>query len=259
MKWLVLRRMSQLTILALFLLGPLADVWIIRGNLAGSTTLEVLPLTDPLAFLQILLTGHGATTMAWAGFVIVLCFYLLVGGRVFCSWICPVNIINDTGGWLRKRIRVGGHSSLGVSLRYWLLGTICIIPLTMGIAGWETINPVNITTRSLIFLQTEVLWIIGGLLLFSLLIRGGWCRICPTGALYSLIGHFSPLKIRSQNRETCDHCNACYQACPEPHVLVAPLNNKKGSSPVVKSGQCTNCGRCIDVCHLNIFKFGSRF
>ena len=57
-KWLLARRVSQLGILALFLLGPLAGVWIVKGNLSFSYTLGVLPLTDPYILLQSLLTRH---------------------------------------------------------------------------------------------------------------------------------------------------------------------------------------------------------
>ena len=42
-KWLLLRRISQLSILALFLLGPLAGIWNVKGNLNYSYTLGVLP------------------------------------------------------------------------------------------------------------------------------------------------------------------------------------------------------------------------
>ena len=57
-KWLILRRISQLAILALFMLGPLAGLWFVKGNLAYSLTLSILPLTDPYVLLQSLLTGH---------------------------------------------------------------------------------------------------------------------------------------------------------------------------------------------------------
>lgn len=258
MKWLILRRLSQLTVLGLFLLGPLAGIWIVQGNLAGSMTLGVLPLTDPLVLLQTLFSGHRPTATALTGALIVLSFYLLVGGRVFCSWVCPVNIVTDGASWLRAHLPTS-DGSLGRSLRYWLLGLVCVLPFITGTASWENLNPVNSIARSLIFLHLDVIWMIGGLLLFGILLRGGWCRVCPTGALYAIIGHFSPLKIRLQNKETCDHCNRCYQVCPEPQVLVKPLTNKDSSSSVIQSGQCSNCGRCIDVCHKNIFKFGSRF
>ena len=56
-KWLILRRLSQIGILALFMLGPLAGIWLIKGTLAQSLVLDVVPLTDPLLFLQILASG----------------------------------------------------------------------------------------------------------------------------------------------------------------------------------------------------------
>lgn len=57
-RWLLARRLCQLAILALFLLGPLAAVWIVKGNLAYSLTLDSLPLTDPYVLLQSLLAGN---------------------------------------------------------------------------------------------------------------------------------------------------------------------------------------------------------
>jgi polyferredoxin len=30
-------------------------------------------------------------------------------------------------------------------------------------------------------------------------------------------------------------------------------------SIVVKSGDCTNCGACLDVCEEDVFDFGTRF
>ena len=71
-KWLLLRRVSQISILALFLLGPLAGVWIVKGNLTFSYTLDVLPLTDPYILLQSLLTRHLPEMKAFVGAAIVL-------------------------------------------------------------------------------------------------------------------------------------------------------------------------------------------
>jgi ferredoxin-type protein NapH len=48
--------------------------------------------------------------------------------------------------------------------------------------------------------------------------------------------------------------------CPEPHVIVPALKPADpGASPVIASGDCTNCGRCIDVCPDDVFRFGTRF
>ena len=35
-KWLLLRRLSQFAILGLFLLGPMAGLWIIKGSMSAS-------------------------------------------------------------------------------------------------------------------------------------------------------------------------------------------------------------------------------
>ena len=47
-RWLLARRSTQLGILALFLAGPWFGVWWLKGNLASSTFLDVIGLTDPL-------------------------------------------------------------------------------------------------------------------------------------------------------------------------------------------------------------------
>ena len=94
-RFLVLRRLSQLTILLLFLVGPWFGWWLVKGNLNYSLTLGTLPLADPLVLLQSLLTGHVPERNALIGVAIVTFFYLLVGGRVYCSWVCPVNLVTD--------------------------------------------------------------------------------------------------------------------------------------------------------------------
>ncbi len=52
----------------------------------------------------------------------------------------------------------------------------------------------------------------------------------------------------------------CFAVCPEPLVIKAPLKDgAKGVGPVILASECTNCGRCIDVCSKDVFSFGSRF
>ena len=58
------RRFSQLSILALFLLGPWFGLWIVKGNLNSSLTLDVLPLTDPYVLLQSLVAGYRFAKMS---------------------------------------------------------------------------------------------------------------------------------------------------------------------------------------------------
>ena len=48
-RWLLLRRITQLTILALFLVGPWFGWWLVKGNLNYSLTLGTLPLAATCA------------------------------------------------------------------------------------------------------------------------------------------------------------------------------------------------------------------
>ena len=261
-KWLLLRRLSQLSILGLFLLGPLAGIWIVKGNLAYSYTLNFLPLTDPYVALQSAVTGHVPETLGLIGVAIVLAFYFLVGGRVYCSWVCPVNVVTDTAGWLRRRLGIKGSVHLARDTRYWVLAMTLVGSAATGMILWELVNPVSMLHRGLIFGMGAAWAIVLVIFLFDLFIMSrGWCgRLCPVGAFYGLIGRWSPLRVSSPARAACNDCMDCFEVCPEPQVIRPALKGAAtGAGPVILSPDCTNCGRCIDVCSKDVFRFGTRF
>ncbi len=261
-RWLLLRRMSQFAVLALFLLGPLAGIWLIKGSLNSSLTLGVLPLTDPFILIQSWLAGRQFGTQALLGALIVTGFYFLVGGRVYCAWVCPVNVVTDTAHWLRNRLGLRGNTRIQANTRYWLLGASMLLALLTGIAAWELVNPVSTLQRGLLFGMGTSWLLILAVFLFDLAVsRRGWCgHLCPMGAFYSLLGKYSPLRIRADGRDACDKCMDCFDVCPEPQVIRPALFGKKdGTGPLINEANCTNCGRCIDVCSKEVFSFGTRF
>ncbi|AFL76056.1 quinol dehydrogenase ferredoxin subunit NapH [Thiocystis violascens] len=261
-QWLLLRRLSQLGILALFLAGPVAGVWIVTGNLSASMTLDVLPLTDPLLLTQSSLSGTLPTLSGLIGALIVLAFYALVGGRVFCAWVCPVNLVTDLAAWTGRCFDIRPSGKLSRSLRYWLLGLILLFPLLTGVMVWEFVNPVSMTHRGLIF---GGLWGLGWawmlllcIFLYDLLmVRRGWCgHLCPVGAFYGLLGSRALVRVAADGRERCDDCMDCFAVCPEPQVIKPALKGAaKGLGPLIGDIHCTNCGRCIDVCSKDVFRF----
>lgn len=261
-KWLMLRRLSQCGLLGLFLLGPLAGLWLVTGNLASSLTLEVLPLTDPLLLAQSLLAGARPVADAFLGALIVIAFYALVGGRVFCAWVCPVNLITDLAAQLRRRLGLRSSGRLSRQARWWLLGLVLLLPLVTGAIAWELVNPVTLAYRGLVFdgvLGMGLAWLVlGAVFLFDLLlVRRGWCRhLCPVGALYALVGARAQVRVSAQRRDHCDDCMDCFEICPEPQVIKPALKGAAlGVGPVIRAMDCTNCGRCIDVCSKNVFRF----
>ncbi|MCK5903200.1 MAG: quinol dehydrogenase ferredoxin subunit NapH [Cocleimonas sp.] len=265
-KWLLLRRFSQLSILALFMLSPwlakLTEVWLIKGNLSSSLTLDVIPLSDPYILLQSIFTGQWPITTGFIGALIVLVFYLLVGGRVYCSWVCPINIVTDIAAWLRNKLKIKGGVTMKRETRFWILGFTLLLSFITGTLAWELINPVSTVFRSLIF-GIGLAWgmILAIFLLDFAVSRRAWCgHLCPVGAFYSLLGKNSLIRVDAYQREKCDDCMDCFIVCPEQQIIKQPLKGaEKGIPSIIASSQCTNCGRCIDVCAENVFKFDTRF
>jgi ferredoxin-type protein NapH len=258
-RWLIARRVSQLGILALFLLGPLAGIWIVKGNLSSSLTLGVLPLTDPYVLLQSLAAGHALAGSALAGAAIVAGFYLLVGGRAYCSWVCPVNMVTDAAAWLRRRIGLAGGRTPSKQFRYWLLAATLAASAATGSIVWEFVNPVSMFHRGLLFGMGLAWLVVAGVFLYDLAVSPrGWCgHVCPVGAAYSVIGKVALVRVAAPRRAACDDCGDCFKVCPEVQVIRPAL--KGTGSPVITAANCTNCGRCVDVCHAAVFRYTHRF
>lgn len=260
-KWLLLRRLSQFGILALFLAGPWFGLWIVKGNLSSSLTLGVLPLTDPFVQLQSLAAGHWPYREALLGAGIVLAFYLLVGGRVFCSWVCPINPITDAAAWLRRRLGIKGGKAPHAATRHWLLAFTLVASLATGGIAWEWVNPVSMLHRGLIFGFGLAWGVVGAVFLYDLLLASrGWCgHLCPMGAFYGLLGKGAVLRVSAGKRAACNDCMDCFAVCPEPQVIRPALKAAGQTHPLVLDQDCTTCGRCIDVCSKNVFRLTTRF
>lgn len=259
-QWLLLRRVMQLVVLLLFLVGPWFGFWIVKGNLNYSYTLGVLPLTDPYLLLQSLLAGNPPERNALIGVAIVVLGYLVVGGRNFCSWVCPVNPVTDLAGWLRARLGIKGGAHVSRAARYWILATTFVVAAATGAIAWEMVNPVSMLHRGLVFGFGFAWAVIVAVFLFDLFVmRQGWCgHLCPVGAFYSLIGRYSLVRIRLPARAACNDCMDCFAVCPEQQVIRPALKAIDGAPPVILDPNCTNCGRCIEVCSKDVFGFGWR-
>lgn len=261
-KWLMVRRLVQFSILGLFLAGPLAEVWIVKGSLTSSLILGVLPLSDPFVLLQSLLAGHVAAGSAVIGAAIMLGLYALVGGRVYCSFVCPMNVITDAARWLAKRFGLAKGWQPARETRLWVLAAVMVTALVTGVMAWEMLNPVTMLHRGLVYGMGYVWTVALAIFAFDLVVsRRGWCgHLCPMGAFYGALGAISIARISATKRSACNDCMDCFAVCPEPHVITPALRGADtGTGPVILSGDCTNCGRCIDVCAEDVFSFDLRF
>ncbi len=268
-RWLLLRRASQLLVLSLFLSGPWFGLWIAKGNLASSLTFDLLPLSDPFVLLQSLAAGFMPALSGLLGAALVLVAYNLIGGRVFCAWVCPVNAVTDSAAWLRRRLAIKTGRVPDAATRYWLLGAVFGLAALSGSLVWETVNPVHLMQRSLIQGlagalaggMTMTLSVLLLVFLYDLLVASrGWCgHLCPMGAFYGLLGPKGLLRVAASQRAACNDCMDCFAVCPEPQVIRPALKQDGQVSPVILDRDCTACGRCIDVCAKNVFNFTHRF
>ncbi|MCK6390674.1 MAG: quinol dehydrogenase ferredoxin subunit NapH, partial [Azonexus sp.] len=160
----------------------------------------------------------------------------------------------------RGRLGIKGGPHISRASRYWILGMTLIVAAVTGTIAWEMINPVSMLHRGLIFGFGLAWTVIVAIFLFDLLVmRQGWCgHFCPVGAFYSLIGKASLLRIRLPKRDACNDCMDCFAVCPEQQVIRPALKAVNGCAPIILDANCTNCGRCIDVCSKDVFSFGLR-
>lgn len=259
-RWLLLRRLSQLAILMMFLSGPWFGVWILKGNYSGSLLLDTVPLTDPLMMLESLFAGHWPALTALAGALVIVAIYALIASRAFCAWVCPLNPVTDFAAWMRRKLNIRQSASLPRGLRYGILLAVLAGSAVSGTLLWEWLNPVALLGRSLIFGAVGGLWLILAVFLFDLLVtEHGWCgHVCPMGALYGVIGAKAMVRVSAEHREKCTRCMDCFHVCPESQVLRDPVLNND-HSPLVLSKDCISCGRCMDVCAEHVFEFKNRF
>jgi ferredoxin-type protein NapH len=186
------------------------------------------------------------------GVAIVVSFYLLVGGRVYCSWVCPVNVVTDAAGWLRNRLGIKGSVHLSRQTRYWVLGMTLVGSALTGVVLWELINPMSMLHRGLIF-GLGMAWsvVIVAVFLFDLFVMSrGWCgRLCPVGAFYGLLGQWSPVRVAAPQRRACNDCMDCFEVCPEPQVIRPALKGEEkwpgASHSVGRLHQLRPLHRCL--------------
>ncbi|MEN8139406.1 MAG: quinol dehydrogenase ferredoxin subunit NapH [Bacteroidota bacterium] len=254
-RFLIARRAVQLIILFLFI-GAANWGWtLLKGNLSAAKVLDTFYIADPYAVVQMLFAGKIPSWDIIIGALIITVLYALLVGRSFCSWVCPMNIVTDTARWLKNKLGLKSSRYLKIdrNLRYWIVGLSLFMSIILGVAAFEFISPVSVLHRAIIY-GAGMSWLIVLLIfLLDLLIKDYlWCGyLCPLGGFYSALSHKSVVKIY-HDVDNCDKdCVECKKVCPEVQVMDI-IKKEKG---VIKSGECTNCGRCIESCNYKALKF----
>ena len=257
-RYLLMRRGLQISILLLFI-GANRYGWkLLQGNLSTSKLMGAVYFADPFSLLQSAAAGAVVALPALVGGLIVFSFFALAGGRMFCSWICPMNMVTDLANRVGRAIgsALPADSLLSRKARYWTIVLSLLLSMLLGVAAFEWISPVSMLHRGAIFGMAAGWSSVLAVFLFDLLVlRHGFCgHLCPLGGFYAVIGRYSLLRVRHV-RSRCTLCMECVENCPEKQVL-GIVGKRDG---LVLSGECTNCAKCIEVCNERAMGFAARF
>jgi MauM/NapG family ferredoxin protein len=214
--------------------------------------LQWLSRTDPWLVLSRLRWQGNLPGWAWLPLVTIL--VTVLGGRIFCGWICPFGALLAFTDKLSRTV-LGGLSDLRVRMLhtlhplryYWLLFLAVIFLLG---SNWVFfLTPFALFSHEVVrVLQGLIPWaliaVIAGTILFSRI----WCSVlCPTGVLLSLTSRIRLFGYRVTGE--CVHCGKCVKECP-----VGAATEDSGA---VKEW-CLACGTCQNVCPVDALSWQQR-
>lgn len=220
------------------------------------------------------------------GVVIGLVVLTLVLGRVYCSVVCPLGVMQDFFAWLgrrgKKRRYKYSYSPAISWLRYGMLG-LFVIALVAGVSAIYTlIEPYSAYGRiasnilapayawcnnllagyaeksgSYAFYETEIIMrsitlivaVVTLVALFILSWRNGrtYCNtICPVGTVLGFLSKYSWLKPVIDTSK-CNGCGLCGRRCK-----AACIDTKNHE---IDYSRCVACMDCIDNCHQHAISY----
>ncbi|MGD8587360.1 MAG: NapH/MauN family ferredoxin-type protein [Chromatiales bacterium] len=250
-KWQRRRWATLILVNLLFVISYSFDVQLVEGALTASRVVG-FHMADLNASLQVMLAYKHLVLNLLIGTATVFLFWLLLGGRTFCSWVCPYHLVAEWAEYLhlwlvRKKLVTEHPFNRKIRILFYLI--FALLALVTGYTVFETLSPTGILSRALIYGPGVALLWVGLLLLFEVFYsRRAWCRyVCPIGVTYGVVGLASPLRVK-YNAEACHHEGDCRKVCLVPHVL--DLTIRGGARDVNQDigADCTRCGLCVDVC-----------
>ena len=222
------------------------------------------------------------------GVVIGLVLLTLLMGRIYCSVICPLGVLQDIFGWLGKKVKKNRYTySKPLSiLRYVMLGVL-VVALVAGftsigalIAPYSAFGRIATTflapvyqwgnnllaswaesANSYAFYSVDIWWK-GGVTfvvalvtlttLFVLAFKNGrtYCNtICPVGTVLGFLSKYSYLKPMIDTTK-CNGCGLCARNCK-----ASCIDSKNHA---IDYSRCVVCLDCIDKCRQGAIKYVPR-
>ena len=146
----------------------------------------------------------------------------LVFGRIYCSVVCPLGVMQDVISWIHGRFKKNRFTYSGEKrwLRYGVL-VVFVVAMLAGIGSFVALlAPYSSYGRIVVNLLNPVMpTVVVAAVTLVVLIVLAWlygrtyCNtICPIGTVLSFVARFSYLKIRF-DEEKCRNCSKCTKNC----------------------------------------------
>lgn len=208
-----------------------------------------------LQLLPVIMTGTVAG-------LVVLVVSVLLFGRLYCSVVCPLGIVQDVVrvcvAWALPKRPTKPMTALSRAVRFAILLAF-LVGAVFGLTG--LIAPYGIFGRFLTVgirrvgepTIAVIAWSVG-LFLFVIamtLVRARWwCnRVCPVGTLLGLVSRFALFHVRVGDAK-CVKCGLCAKRCDKGALAV-----RDDRTIAVDPSLCVTCGNCVGICGKGALKW----
>lgn len=165
-------------------------------------------------------------------------------GRVYCSVLCPLGILQDVTGVIPLAKNSVRRDFANV--RLFIAGAVGGLLFSASAAGFFFLDPYSIFGRGV----SSFLW--GGtiplavILLVTLFKRRAFCTyICPVGTLLGTLSRNSMWQLKIA--DNCVNCGKCVKVCPAGCV--------EPGKKVLDNERCLRCMECVSACPVKAIGF----
>ena len=229
-----------------FVVLTVVGVFVIQGNAERWCPFGGVEAAYNYATEGNLLCSLGVSNFYILGAVLLI---TLLARRAFCGYACPIGAISE---WLRSLGKMLRLPNITPShkvdrwlspLKYGVLVLILWITWPNAELHFRAFDPCYaMLSRNGEDITFWAYVVVGGIVLFSLLMMVPFCRyLCPFAAVLNPLSRIGVGRIW-RNEGVCTDCGKCTRVCP--------MGIQVASLPVVNESHCTSCTTCIDSCYL---------
>lgn len=278
-----LRTITAAVVFVVLCIGLVAGIS--TGTLSGFGW-DTISMLCPLGALS---TMIATKTLLPRGVVslVIAAVVVLIFGRVFCGWVCPVPLFQRIGDFFRsskKRHEMHAKKNkealaiakneisckhdcsscsscktkrAALDSRHYVLGGALLSTAIFGFPVFCLICPIGLTFATVLVVwrlfsmgdMTLSVLVIPALLIVELVFLRKWCtRFCPLSALMNLIGRFSKTTKPVINDSLCLETSEDTPCSRCATVCEADINLRHPEFGERTLADCTRCRACVDAC-----------